>query len=170
MFSSMLELFIIGSLAGLFAGFLGVGGGVIIIPVMLIYLESIIPEKYLYLVVSTIALSVAFTSSIFGSVRHIKNKNLYNHTLLPIAIGSVLGAIPGSIVSELISTGKLKAILSIIIVFVSIKMLRPPKKCIENGKIVDYPPYLFLIGFLVGVFSSLTGLGGGVIFVPVLTT
>ncbi|MBN1970806.1 MAG: sulfite exporter TauE/SafE family protein [Candidatus Delongbacteria bacterium] len=166
----ILNYLLIGSAAGLLAGFLGIGGAVLVIPVMLYILNDLVPSDNLYNIVSTISLSSAFISGVFSSRKHFKNKNLYFDTLKPLAFGSILGTAPGTALAMVIPSSYLKILFSFILVFVSLKMLFDNSHKDEFRKDpIHSKNILFFAGFFIAVFSSLTGLGGGVVFVPILT-
>lgn len=161
-------LLILGSITGLLSGFLGVGGGIIVVPFMLYYLNGVIESDIIFLAVTAISISVAFFSAVFATRRHVRNDNLYRKPVLPLAIGAILGTLPGSYLSVIVPGMYFKLLFSFILIYVSATFLFTKER--ENGD--GNPNFnsvkLFSSGVLVGMFSTVTGLGGGFVIVPLL--
>lgn len=162
-------LILVGAFTGVLSGFLGIGGGALLVPAMLYYLVDKIDHTLIFLVASASSLAAAFVSSLFSSVRHKKNNNLHQHAILPLAFGAIIGNIPGSYLSEIIPGETLKLIFTVILIYISFKMILSKKKKSEMHEARKQAKIgMFIAGIFVGMFSALTGLGGGVLFVPIL--
>ncbi|MFA6654155.1 MAG: sulfite exporter TauE/SafE family protein, partial [Candidatus Delongbacteria bacterium] len=99
----VLILFSTGLVAGFLSGFLGIGGGVIAVPVLVYFLSGTVEPDILFLTASTISLGVVFFASSNSAIKHIKSHNYYKKAIIPVALGSVLGPIPGSWLCAIIS-------------------------------------------------------------------
>lgn len=156
-------------IAGIFFGLFGSGGSIIIIPILIYLFQTSIYEA------TTYSLLIVFILSLFGTVRHIKNKNLDINeisfflipTLLFTSISRVFifPAIPDYINMLSMSKESMLMILFSIVIFISGSSLL--KNYHLNFK-YDLKFLLFFIGAIVGLLTGLLGIGGGFIIVPAL--
>ncbi len=154
-----------GILVGVLAGLFGVGGGVIVVPILtFIYRKLNIPEEILaHLAIGTSLATIFFTS--FASLyKHNKNQAVLWKIIGNLIPGILLGAYGGSFFASSLKSSFLIGIFIAFIFFFSIRMLffeREPR--ISTDK--QYLPSRVIqgfIGFWIGFFSSLVGIGGGV--------
>ena len=162
-------LVVVGLFAGVLAGLLGVGGGIVIVPALYLiftYLE-IAPDILMHLAVGT-SLATVIPTSIRSVRKH------YGHGAVDLAIlrhwGPWLffGAVIGTVMAAYISTSGLTLIFGSIALIVSLQMaLGSPDKTIADALPVG------VIGSILplvsGVFSTLMGIGGGTLGVPIMT-
>jgi uncharacterized protein len=102
---------------GLSSGLLGIGGGVVIVPVMTLVLSMSIHHA-----VATSMLTMIVTS-VAGVGQHFVLGNINWEFALLLAVGSVLGAQVGTYVSKRMSGKNLRRIFGLILVIVSIQMI-----------------------------------------------
>jgi len=164
-----IALFFVGSFTGLASGFLGIGGGVIVVPVMLYYFAGKVEPSSLFFVATATSLSVAIFTASFSTIRHIKNKNLFKEAVLPLALGAFIGTFPGNYLVTKIPGEQLYFAFSILLLLISIKMFFEKKIIVDETDTNLNFTKLLLTGMGVGTFSVLTGLGGGVVLVPILS-
>ncbi len=164
-----IALLLVGSFTGLISGFLGVGGGVIVVPVMLYYFSDKVDPSSLFFVATATSLSVAIFSAGFSTKRHIKNNNLFKQAVLPLALGAFIGTFPGNYLVTKIPGEQLYFAFSILLLLISIKMFFEKKIIVDEDNTNLNFTKLLVTGMGVGIFSVLTGLGGGVILVPILS-
>ncbi len=154
-------------LAGFMAGLLGIGGGFIIVPLLLIILPQIGIEQQLvtHIAVGTSLMCISITS-LSSSFAH-NQKNAINWALLrPIVPGLVIGALVGSAVAGILQGPIL------ILVFVSgalitaVYLLSGHKT--KQGNVSTSSFIYFLYANFTGIVSALIGIGGGSILVPFL--
>ncbi len=156
-------------LAGIMAGLLGVGGGIVLVP-MLFWLLSFTdfpPELFMHMAVATSLATIMFTS--VSSARAHNRRGAVDTNLLKLwAPAMVVGALSGGLVSRYIDAGGLKAIFGFIALLVSVNMARPKplvlRESLPENKIVHVA-----ISGVTGLFSSLMGIGGGTLSVPILS-
>lgn len=155
-----------GIAAGLFAGLFGLGGGVIIVPILtFLFTAQHMPETYiLHLALGTSLASIMFTS--LSSMRaHNKRGAVEWQIAIKIAPGILLGAFAGSWLASQISTRNLKIFFVIFLFYIASTILIKSKPGIRK-------PYssggVFGVGALIGAISSLVGIGGGTMSVPFL--
>lgn len=167
-------LFIILSLTGFFVGllsaFFGVGGGVLIVPV----LYGLFPSTPPAVVIGT-SLTVIFFNSIV---------NTYNFRLLGrktrldwgalLALGMMIGVFSSSFVVQHINPKTVRLIFAIVLVLTGARTLffkAPEQAGEEVSKADPFKSFLILLtGLFGGLIAGLTGLGGGIVMVPLLLT
>lgn len=165
----LILLLITGIFSGLIAGLLGVGGGLIVIPVVFYILDyygfSMDIIMHVAIASSLGVISITSLSSIYA---HYKLKNIEVNVVKKWFIGVVAGSVFGAILASSINGNVLVIIFGVIASTVAISMFL-------NINIVlakDIPQNFFLnnfISFLIGFFSVLIGIGGGSFSVPTLT-
>ena len=115
---SLVGLFlIVGIFVGLAAGFFGIGGGLIAIPVFLWIFESrnIGGDSFVQLAFGTNLFIIIFTSA-FASYRHTKNKLVVWQVVPLIASASIIGALVGSHLAGVLSGNVLKIIFGLFLI------------------------------------------------------
>ena len=169
--TSLIIIFLItGIISGFIAGLLGVGGGIIIVPIsyfILLYLDYS-PNYAMHIAIASSLGVICFTS--ISSIRsHLKLSNI-NFTVLRtwapgIAIGSLIGsysatAIPGDILVNVF-------ICLAIVIALNMAFQKEPiiiSKNLPNSKLTN-----LIMSFIIGFLSVLIGIGGGSFSVPTLT-
>lgn len=170
---SLLILFLSGCVGGILAGILGIGGGIIYVFVLSIFLQKYHldnVEIVKYIVSNSIF--AVFFAGVSATLRQIKERNYYLKETLLTAIP---GVISGCLVAFLIlnwdwySKEKFTILFILMLIFLSIRMLKKQQGTGNNSvKSISGKNYS-LVGLLSGTISSLSGLGGGIIVVPVLS-
>ena len=157
----LLRCLAIGALAGLLSGLFGVGGGFIMVPLFVIWLQ--LEQKTAH---ATSLLAIIFVA-LAGLVGYVDSDNVNWMYALIIFSGGVLGMFVGVRVFEDISARTLGNLFAITLLLVSARLLwsGTPHQ-IFTGVLAD--ALLMLIGFSAGVLSGLLGIGGGVVIVPAL--
>lgn len=165
----VLPLVIASIIAGFIAGLLGIGGGIVIVPILYAMLSriNINNEIIMHMCVGT-SLATIIPTSLSSMRAHFKRDNV-NFDLVKkwgpwIASGALLGAL-------LASTFKsvwLQGIFAVFITLIAINMLRPiPMHFADKPPIK--PWVIAFQGLFIGVFSALVGIGGGSLSVPLMT-
>tara|TARA_B100000579_G_scaffold341511_1_gene293364 strand:- start:14216 stop:14989 length:774 start_codon:yes stop_codon:yes gene_type:complete len=155
--------------AGLFFGLFGSGGSIIIIPILIYIFNFSIYEATSY------SLVLVFLISLFGTVKHIKQKNFQIQnifffvlpTLFFTAVSRIFifPSIPEYINILDISKESLLLIFFSVIIFLSgLSLFKRPT--LDMGYNVNV--LLFMIGIFIGLLTGLLGIGGGFIIVPAL--
>lgn len=104
-------LTIIGFFAGIIGG-MGMGGGTILIPLLIIF-AHVDPK-----IAQSVNLLSSIPMTIFALIIHIKNKNVVFSLVIPIAIFGVLGAVFGSFVANYLSSEILRKIFGIFLLII----------------------------------------------------
>ncbi|NOR25823.1 MAG: TSUP family transporter [Desulforhopalus sp.] len=165
MITTLLTYCAVGGIAGILAGLLGIGGGLVIVP-MLVYvfaLNNIPNELTMHLALATSMASIIFTS-ISSFMAHHRRGAVHWDVVKKIVAGILTGTFLGSCFASAMSTNFLKVFFIIFLYFVAIQLLlnKKPKGAGElPGK-----AGMFAVGNGIGVVSSLVGIGGGTLSVP----
>jgi uncharacterized membrane protein YfcA len=158
---------LVGIFAGFLAGLLGIGGGMIIVPALtlLLPLNGIDNVLVLPMALGT-SLSVIILTSLSSSWVHWRQRNILWPVVVSVAPGLILGAATGGYISQFIPAIVLRTLFVAMALFTAAKMWFVQ----YNNNMVQLPGNfsLALIGLGVGLLASLTGLGGGVLLVPLL--
>jgi len=155
----------LGAFAGVLAGLLGVGGGLVIVPMLtFIFIAQQMPaEHIIHLALGTSLASIMFTSISSLRAHHLRGAVDW-FVVRRITPGILAGTFFGSWVAAQLSTGFLKAFFVVFLYFVAVQMLldiRPHPHRQLPGRAA-----LFGVGGLIGGVSSLVGIGGGSMSVP----
>ena len=157
----------LGALAGVLAGLFGVGGGLVIVPVLVFSftLHGFSPEILTHLAIGTSLATIVFTS-INSILAHHRKGAVRWPMVLWITLGIVVGAALGSLTAEAISGPMLQKIIGVFAILMAIQMAFDllPK---PSGK-VPGKPGLSVAGVVIGWASAIFGIGGGSLTVPFL--
>ena len=157
-----------GSCAGLFAGLFGVGGGIIIVPMLtFVFTSQLLPPLHIaHLALGTSLATIMFTSVSSFRAHHGRGAVNWN-VVKAISPGIVAGTFAGSWVAANLSTQFLKGFFVVFLYYVALQMLlgiRPAPHRELPGKMG-----IFSAGSVIGGISSLVGIGGGSLSVPFLS-
>lgn len=157
-----------GVVAGLLAGLLGIGGGLVIVP-LLIYLLPIIGVPADVVVPSAIATSLATIcmTTASSSRAHAKHGLMERFWLVRVLPGLSVGAMTGAFLVTVINPDWLQRIFSVVLITLAIRMLFPQK---TGDPLTTVSKRLVALGtYLIGAVSGLVGIGGGALTVPFLS-
>jgi uncharacterized membrane protein YfcA len=115
---SVVMLILIGLAAGIFSGFVGVGGGVLVVPALVFFLGLTQHQAQ-----GTSLALLMMPVGIFAVYNYYKAGNVNIHYALLIAAGFVLGAYVGSKLSLKISPEIVKRVFGIFMLLVALKMI-----------------------------------------------
>jgi len=165
----LISLLITGVFSGLIAGLLGVGGGLVVIPVVYYILNfyDYSSDISMHVAIAS-SIGIIFFTSISSLYAHYKLGNIETDVVKKWSIGIVLGSIFGAIFASSINGNALIIIFCFIASLVAISMFLNFNIVLAN----NIPQNFLLnntISFLIGYFSVLIGIGGGSFSVPILT-
>ncbi|WP_372987224.1 sulfite exporter TauE/SafE family protein [Marinobacter sp.] len=164
-FASYLAL---GALAGTMAGLFGIGGGLVIVPVLIFSFEiqGISPDISAHLAVGTSLATIVFTS--LSSIRsHHKHQAVRWDIFRLMTVGIVGGAVLGAWTAAFMSGDMLQLVIGVFVMLVAIKMILEVNP--KPGRDVPGPVGLGVVGGGVGWASAIFGIGGGTLTVPYLS-
>lgn len=157
-----------GACAGFASGLFGIGGGVILIPALLfVFTSHGIPDSVaMHLAVGSSLASIMATSASSVGTHALLGDVLWD-VFKSMVIGLVIGALLGAQVAGLLSGLVLKRIFGLFVLMMAAQMGfdgQPPASQNLPGKYG-----LLGAGLVIGLMSSLIGIGGGSLMVPYLT-
>jgi len=158
---------ILGSVVGVLAGMLGIGGGLIIVPALsylLIHFMGMTTETVMPVAIATSLSTIIFTgmSSAFA---HYRLGNIKRRVVLYTGIGIAFGAFAGAQVASHISGELLKDVFAVLVILIALQMIFGKQKASENEASNGT---LSAVGSAAGALSALMGIGGGALLVPAL--
>ncbi|MBF0109760.1 MAG: sulfite exporter TauE/SafE family protein [Magnetococcales bacterium] len=167
-FTLFLAALLTGLIAGIIAGLFGVGGGIIIVPALLVLFANsqIASEVIMHLAVGTSLATIVITN-ISATLNHHRRGAVDWRHVVQFIPGIFLGAWFGSQLAALMNGGLLRLLFGCFEIIVGIEMLRG-KKGDGSGKPLIAELFNPLLGLIIGAISSLFGIGGGTLAVPVL--
>ena len=165
----ILLLLLAGGLSGFLAGFFGVGGGIILVPILLWFFQYIG-------VSSLVATHLAFGTSLFviifastaSASRYHANGHILWKAVLVIGCASVIGAWAGSWVAGDLQGKTLQRIFAVVVIVAALRLLSEQRKPKGDPEPKLGIPGLAGTGVVVGIVSSLAGVGGGVFSIPIM--
>ncbi|MFH0882637.1 MAG: sulfite exporter TauE/SafE family protein [bacterium] len=165
---TILLLLGIGLAVGLTAGFLGVGGGIILVPVLLdLFHIWKVPDVVFVQAAMGTSLAVSTFASGSSLMRHHKQGNVLWRLVPLLAASSFTGSWLASMVSLDVPGENLQVALAIALLLVASRMFLEKPASDRPMKSLSTTVWL-LLGFGVGVFAGFTGLAGGVVLVPAM--
>lgn len=167
MFTIILIYFGVGAVAGILAGLLGVGGGLVIVPMLDMALgrQGVAPEVIMHLALGTSLGSIMFTSVSSFLAHHRRGAVLWP-VVRRIGSGILVGTFLGATIASRLSSLSLKAIFVLFLYYMGYQLLtnRQPKPSRTLPGLVG----LTGVGLIIGVVSAFVGIGGGSLSVPFL--
>ena len=158
-----------GIFTGIAAGLFGLGGGLIIVPVItysLLSFSNIPLEQAILTGISTSLASMVITGAM-ATYAHTINKNIDYKIIHKFVIGIILGALLiGYIIN--IFPGQMLKNFFIIYTFLIAYTINTPKANFINNLPIQNNIVSNLIGFIFSIISGLVGIGGATLFVPFL--
>lgn len=157
-----------GAVAGFLAGLLGVGGGLVIVPVLALVFaaQGFSAAHVMHFALGTSLASILFTS--LSSVRaHHAHGAVEWAVVRGIAPGIVTGTLLGTWLAAQLPTPFLKGFFIVFIYYVAAQMLFNIKP--KASRRLPGKAGLFAAGAVIGGVSSLVGIGGGTLSVPFLS-
>ena len=164
----ILELLLAGVGAGLLSGLLGIGGAMVLVPVLTFVLghTGIAPEYTVKMAVATSLATIMFTSA--SSVRAHHRRGAVRWDIARVlAPGIVLGSLAGAQVAVALPSKALGILFAVFIAFSATQMLRNRKP--QASRTIPRPAATFGVGIVIGLLSAIVGAGGAFISVPFMT-
>ncbi|MEJ8838270.1 sulfite exporter TauE/SafE family protein [Ramlibacter sp. AN1133] len=164
----ILELLLAGVGAGLLSGLLGIGGAMVLVPVLTFVLgHTGIPAEYtVKMAVATSLATIMFTS--MSSVRaHHRRGAVRWEIARVLAPGIVVGSLAGAQVAVALPAKTLGILFAIFIAFSATQMLLDRKP--SATRTIPGALGTFGVGIVIGLLSALVGAGGAFVSVPFMT-
>jgi uncharacterized membrane protein YfcA len=166
--TDLIAYLVLGGVAGLLAGLLGVGGGLIIVPGLLWVFRG---DGFDEAVVAHLAVGTSLATIVATSLSSIRAHHGRGAVLWPVvgrlAPGIVVGALLGAAIADRLATDWLQRIVGVFALTVAVQMLTGARAEAHRG----LPGAWGMVGAgtVIGAVSGVVGIGGGSLTVPFLT-
>ncbi|MCY3975337.1 MAG: sulfite exporter TauE/SafE family protein [Simkaniaceae bacterium] len=158
----------IGIVAGFVAGLMGISGGMVIVPCLAFAFYVLgMPDAYrMHVVIGT-----AFAAMVFGtfvsSHTHRKHGRVLFHVVKPMTCGLIVGAVIGACIVRVLSGRVLRILFGTLELVVGGRFLLSVKEMKRHASLPSRGISALMATF-VGILSTVLGIGGGLINVPLL--
>lgn len=162
MIVDQLWLIPLGFAAGLLGSMIGLGGGIIVVPILTFL-------GFPPTVAASNSLFAALSNATASTISYSKQKRIEYSLGLKLGLLSIPGTILGAIVSTDVAPDIFKILFGFVLI-ASAAYIFLRKKIETQEKIISKQMIVFVIGasFFAGIISSFFGIGGGIIFVPLM--
>ncbi len=165
----MLVSSVLGIVSGLLAGLFGIGGGLVIVPVLAVLFKAhgFSADLIMIMAVATSLAVISFTavSSVWA---HHRLGSVIWPKVLRLVPGIIVGSAVGAMVAKQISAEGLRIFLVVFLLYVSIQMaleITPKAGLLKQSRLLD-----FFVAIIIGLLSAIVGIGGGTLTVPYLVS
>jgi uncharacterized protein len=154
-----------GFAAGLFGGYLGLGGGELLIPLLTVVfghdMKCAVP----------ISVTAVLVNSFSSSIEYLKKGMVDIEIVVILSIFTVMGAAFGSTINTVLPDDIIRICFSVILIYAAFSFLkRRPDD--NHHRLTDSRNknlgFVYLLAFLIGSVSALVGIGGGVLLLPLI--
>ena len=167
MIENFLASILLGAIAGLMAGLFGIGGGLVIVPILAVLFaaQGFPAELVMIMSVATSLATIVFTSISSVLAHHRLNSVLWDKVIV-LGPGIMIGAALGAVVADYMSGGVLRFIFIFYLLCVGVQMALQLKP--KPGQQQLSKEWSLGAAGMIGLLSSLLGIGGGTLIVPFL--
>ncbi|MEO6322827.1 MAG: sulfite exporter TauE/SafE family protein [Polaromonas sp.] len=164
----VMQLLILGCATGFLAGLLGIGGGMVLVPLLtlLLTIQGFSSTSIIKIAVATSLATICFTS--LSSVRAHHGRGMVRWDVVKLlAPGIVAGSLLGPMIAKLMSAQLLTLLFAVFVTFSATQMFIDKKP--KPTRQLPQGAGMFGAGGLIGILSALVGAGGGFVSVPFMT-
>lgn len=157
-----------GALAGLIAGLLGVGGGIVMVPAMALAFQILGYDAgvYQHVAVGT-SLAVIIATGTTSALAHHKRDSVLMDVVRLWAPFIIVASLVGGLMARWYSGDALRIIFGVVALFVALNVVLPIQKKMMS-RLSESVSTHRIVAVFVGYISSLMGIGGGSLSVPTL--
>ena len=162
---------LLGAGVGIFGTLVGIGGGLILVPLFSLCLPTIFPEAPQ--VIGT-SLFVVFLNAVSGTFAYIRQRRVFFKAAIPFAVATLPGAFLGSYAADIFERHTLNLsfgcflLLMSLILYWSASRKKDPAAPFDPRNFTYNKTLGIVSSAFVGFLSSIFGIGGGVIHVPLM--
>lgn len=160
-----IEFALTGLVAGYLAGFLGIGGGFVVVPVLtFLFLRDPVTAPWaIHMAVAT-SLATMLVTSLSSILAHHRRAAIRWPLVRSLAGGLMAGAVLGAIIADWLAGETLVRVFGIFAILAGLQLImgRQP----EAEKTLPGQPAVSFVGLIFGAVSSLIGIGGGALTGP----
>jgi len=157
-----LWLLLLGFAAGVLGSMIGLGGGIVVVPVLTFFGFSPV-------LAASNSLFAAFSNAVASSVSYAKQKRIEYSVGLKFGLLAIPGTILGAFISHDITSSLFKILFGIVLIASSVYIFSR-RKIEPKERNLSKQIMILATGasFFAGIISSLFGIGGGIVFVPLM--
>ena len=172
-FGVLAALFGVGLLVGFVSGLIGIGGGVLIVPFLYFFYEHsawsgwIIAPGMEATIAHATSLAVILPTGLAAARAHHRFGAVEWRAALPIAAVAAVAAIAGANLAVMLRPELLKLMFGALLLVAAVNLTRgTPQR--EGEQLRLTKPVVIGSGIAVGLMSSMLGVGGGILAIPLL--
>ena len=172
-----IEFLIVGLLAGVLSGMFGIGGGIVIVPVLVTLFGYGFTEA-----VATSLAALLMPVAIFAVIAYYRAGKMRLLISMLIAFGLIFGGLAGAELAQSLPVQTLQRLYGLFLLYAGWRFVEPRKWLAEyragvapaaqpqteTPQVAWY--FILLLGLGAGVISGMFGVGGGIVIVPALVT
>ena len=149
------------------AGLLGIGGGVVIVPILALFFEyqGVSEEVIMQCAVGTSLATILFTATSSVRAHHARGAVRWP-VFWQLTPGILIGALAGTGIGHWLESDTLQAAFGVFLLLVAAQMTRPMAAA---DRPLPARGWMRFSGLVIGSLSALFGIGGGAISVPFLS-
>ena len=153
-----------GAIVGVVAGLLGIGGGLLIVPILATAFSYFMDSSYIVHIAIATSLATIFVTSISSAYAHYQHGAVRLDVFKLLVPGVLLGAFIGGWLSQFFASNTLAMIFGILELLIAINMLL----ALKPNPSRKLPGFIgnTIAGTIIGKLSSLVGIGGGTLTTP----
>ncbi len=164
----LVAFFLVGALAGTIGGLLGLSGGIVTVPCLILLFHLLeFPQDYLVHTAIGTSLAAMVLNGTTSTWAHSRRSGVMWHTVFTMLPGLFLGCMLGALAAHFISGILLQVIFGLFVSLLGAYVLFQKKPSKAKGSQDNRTMYSW-VGLGIGGVSSMLGLGGGVFTVPFL--
>ncbi len=161
---AILGYMLCGVLAGLLGGYLGLGGGIIIVPyltlVMGLNIKAAVPVSMAAIVINSLA----------SSSEYMKRGMVDLELMVSLTLSMVVGMICGSMLLTVVTPAYVKLLLSLVLLYAAYNVIRGQEPSLSDSTSHGRAAMVWcvILALVGGTLAGLVGVGGGVIVIPLM--
>ncbi|MCX7084776.1 MAG: sulfite exporter TauE/SafE family protein [Methylococcales bacterium] len=158
---------VLGMVSGVLAGLFGIGGGLVIVPVLaVLFKEQGFSANLIMIMSVATSLAVISFTAVSSVWAHHRLGSVIWSKVVRLIPGIIIGSALGAIVAKQISADALRIFLVVFLLYVGVQMalqISPKAGLVNQSKPLD-----FCVAIIIGLLSAIVGIGGGTLTVPYL--
>ncbi|MGE5301065.1 MAG: sulfite exporter TauE/SafE family protein [Acidobacteriota bacterium] len=166
-----LFLLLAGSIVGFFSGLLGIGGGILMFP-LLLYLPPLLGFDLIGVKnITGLTMIQGFFSSLSAMFFYHRHSLVNKPLVLTLGLSLFLSSLTGSFASKVVPDKPLLFIFAGLALTASLMMLIPrsyAKDELTEDKVTFHKPTAVMLGVTIGFLIGMVGQGGAFIIIPIL--
>jgi len=160
-----LEFALIGILAGYLAGFLGIGGGFVVVPALTyLFLQDPATAPWAIHIAVATSLGTMLVTSLSSIIAHQRKGAIRWALVRSLATGLVVGAVLGAVIADMLHGEALVQVFGLFAILAGLQLLLGRQA--KGEKPLPGQPGASFAAVIIGAISSLIGIGGGALTGP----